>query len=250
MTINLKIINNLKYIKINKLKTRIMIEVILGWLIFSIIIGALGANRKIGFVGAFFLSLLLSPLIGLIIALTSKSIENEKYETEILEIQKKQQVTLENISQHNVSNIADDLKKIKELLDSGVINHKEFEKMKTKLMNSFDESTTLSKKTEDVTLVESDKSANYSAPEIKSESKVIENSMFSTYEKIEIEFKDGVKGILFYKDYKKEFYIKDSTLYGYKINLCYDEYTNCVNALHYLKTKRNLLKKGYTRCHT
>jgi len=46
--------------------------VILLWIVFSIVIGIIGSNRKIGFAGAFFLSLLLSPVIGLIIALTSK----------------------------------------------------------------------------------------------------------------------------------------------------------------------------------
>ncbi len=42
------------------------------WIVFSILIGLVGKQRKIGFGGAFFLSLLLSPLIGLIITLISK----------------------------------------------------------------------------------------------------------------------------------------------------------------------------------
>jgi tetratricopeptide (TPR) repeat protein len=45
------------------------------WFIFSIIIGAIGEKRKIGFAGGFFLSLLLSPLIGLIIVLVSEKKE-------------------------------------------------------------------------------------------------------------------------------------------------------------------------------
>lgn len=42
------------------------------WLVFSGIVGAIGSSRNIGFAGGFFLSLLLSPLIGLIIVLLSK----------------------------------------------------------------------------------------------------------------------------------------------------------------------------------
>lgn len=44
-----------------------------GWVLFSLLIGAIGNNRNIGFWGAFFLSLILSPLIGLIFTIISKS---------------------------------------------------------------------------------------------------------------------------------------------------------------------------------
>jgi len=43
------------------------------WILFSVIVGIVGIDRKIGFMAAFFLSLLLSPLIGIIITLTSKT---------------------------------------------------------------------------------------------------------------------------------------------------------------------------------
>ena len=46
---------------------------VLPWLLFSFIVGLIGSNRKIGFFGAFILSLLLSPLIGFIITIVSKS---------------------------------------------------------------------------------------------------------------------------------------------------------------------------------
>ncbi|MDT0646327.1 SHOCT domain-containing protein [Zunongwangia sp. F260] len=55
-----------------------MIIIIL-WIIFSFLIGAIASNKKVGFWGGTFLSLLLSPLIGLIIALVSseKSTKSE-----------------------------------------------------------------------------------------------------------------------------------------------------------------------------
>ncbi|MGB0976407.1 MAG: SHOCT domain-containing protein [Prolixibacteraceae bacterium] len=41
------------------------------WIIFSFVIASIGSNRKIGFGGALILSLIFSPLIGLIIVLCS-----------------------------------------------------------------------------------------------------------------------------------------------------------------------------------
>jgi len=46
-------------------------EIAISWIIFSFVAGAVGANRKIGFAATFILSLLLSPLIGLILAFAS-----------------------------------------------------------------------------------------------------------------------------------------------------------------------------------
>jgi hypothetical protein len=43
------------------------------WIALSLIVGAVGSGKKIGFAGAFFLSLILSPLIGLIFAVVSSS---------------------------------------------------------------------------------------------------------------------------------------------------------------------------------
>jgi len=42
------------------------------WIIFSILIGLVGKDKSTGFAGALILSLLLSPIIGLIIVLVSK----------------------------------------------------------------------------------------------------------------------------------------------------------------------------------
>lgn len=66
-------------------------ELIIGWIVFSFVIGIVGSNRKIGFLGVFFISLLLSPLIGLIFALTSKNKEDEQYKEELLKTVKRQQ---------------------------------------------------------------------------------------------------------------------------------------------------------------
>ncbi len=44
---------------------------IFSWIVFCFVAGAVGNNRKIGFAGAFFLSLFLSPLLGLFITFNS-----------------------------------------------------------------------------------------------------------------------------------------------------------------------------------
>ncbi len=50
--------------------------IFLFWIIFAIVVGVLGKDRKIGGGAAFFLSLILSPLIGLIITLASERIDS------------------------------------------------------------------------------------------------------------------------------------------------------------------------------
>lgn len=60
------------------------------WLLWSVLVGWLGSSREIGFWPAFLLSLVLSPLIGLIIALLAKDNETQKYKKELLAAQQKQ----------------------------------------------------------------------------------------------------------------------------------------------------------------
>ncbi len=86
--------------------------VIIMWIVFSIIVGAIGSGRNIGFWGALFLSLLLSPLIGLIITLISKNKEEEAYKEKVLTVQEKQQEALDKISKaekEKNTSIADEL---------------------------------------------------------------------------------------------------------------------------------------------
>ena len=110
--------------------------IFIGWIIFSIIVGALGSGRKIGFAGAFFLSLLLSPVIGLIITLFSKDKEDEKYKQEVLTTQKQQQETLSKIQDNaKTTSISDELNKLKEMKDNGLLNKEEFQKAKEKLLS-------------------------------------------------------------------------------------------------------------------
>ena len=115
---------------------------IISWVIFSILVGVIGLNRKIGFWGAFFISLLLSPFIGLVFALVSKSLSEEKYENEVMALQQKQNKLLSNIDKGAASSITDDLIKMNELYEKGVIDKEEFEKIKAKLIANLDSDDT------------------------------------------------------------------------------------------------------------
>ena len=110
-----------------------------GWIIFSFVVGFVGSGRKIGFLGAFFLSLLLSPLIGLIVALVSKNEADEAYKEKVLTVQQKQQETLMKLSsteKPKIVSIADELEKLKRLREENLITEDEFQNLKNKVIYS------------------------------------------------------------------------------------------------------------------
>jgi len=116
-------------------------DIFIGWVIFSFVLGMLGSGRKIGFFGAFFLSLLLSPIIGLIFVLVSKNEEDELSKEKILNTQNLQQETLKDLSysksdSFKTNSIADELEKLRALKDDNSITLEEFNQLKSKIINS------------------------------------------------------------------------------------------------------------------
>ena len=112
-----------------------------GWFFFSIIVGFIGIGRRIGFLGAFGLSLLLSPLIGIIITLASKNEADEAYKAKILNAQQSQQEALNKLSQSkqasfSTQSIADELEKLKKLRNENLISEDEFKRLRARLINS------------------------------------------------------------------------------------------------------------------
>jgi hypothetical protein len=114
--------------------------IFLCWIGLSFLAGYIGSERKIGFWGGFLLSIFLSPLIGFIVVALSKVRMEEEYEEEILQTQIQQQKTLEKISEQNASgnqiSISDELMKLKELQERGILTEEEFEMQKRKLLNN------------------------------------------------------------------------------------------------------------------
>lgn len=92
-----------------------------------------GVARTIGFLGSFAISLILSPLAGLIITLCFKTKEQDKREKQMLEMQRQQLVAIKNNSQQGTS-LAEQLKILGELKDKGSLSPEEYQKAKNKLV--------------------------------------------------------------------------------------------------------------------
>ncbi|PQJ10783.1 hypothetical protein CJD36_012500 [Flavipsychrobacter stenotrophus] len=67
------------------------------WLVVSVVIGVAGTKREIGFLGALFASLLLSPLCGLILTAFSKDIANEKFKKQILSLLQQKNINYDDL---------------------------------------------------------------------------------------------------------------------------------------------------------
>ena len=80
----------------------------------------------------------------------------------------------------------------------------------------------------------------HSAPEIVSQTKTVKSSLMNgKCEEINIEFTDGINGIIYFT--KGEYSFKDKS--GF--NAEYDNYNNCVDGLHYYQTTGKKLGSGY-----
>ena len=106
---------------------------LLAWIFFSLVVGAIGADRTIGFWGSFFISLLLSPVIGFIIVLFYKSNATAAAEIKSRRIQEE---TLEAIKNKPEKNIAEELQKLSDLKENGVLDDQEFLVAKQKLLSN------------------------------------------------------------------------------------------------------------------
>jgi hypothetical protein len=60
------------------METNLFLLLIIIWIVIGAIIGSFGTNRKIGFTGTFFASLLLSPLFAMLFVLASDKTGNKK----------------------------------------------------------------------------------------------------------------------------------------------------------------------------
>lgn len=92
-------------------------EIFIAWIILAFLVGAMGANKHIGFGGAFIISLLLSPIIGFICVAVSKDNQTDKVEKSILG-----------------SSGAAELEKLARLKNEGHLTEYEYEQMKKKIL--------------------------------------------------------------------------------------------------------------------
>ena len=102
-----------------------------GWFFLAAVVGAIGANRKIGFAGAFFLSLILSPLIGIVITLFSATAEEEQYKKDLLEATK-------GISEVKTDgkNSTHEIEQLYNLYQKGILTEEEYITKKAKILEN------------------------------------------------------------------------------------------------------------------
>jgi len=190
-------------------------------------------------------------LTGLILIITSMAMKTNNNENEIVETQKMQQKVQYPNSGQNISSIADDLKKIKELLDSGVINQEEFDKMKNRLIDSIDQSSTPAIRQNETKSNEiyeqNEKHINYTAPGYKIVNQTEVSSFFgSRKEKYLIKFEDGESGEVYVKLNNKQAYYKDNKQYDWvTVEHYYENFDYCITALHYFLRTGKRLNEGY-----
>lgn len=107
---------------------------ILFWLIASFVIGAIGANRRIGFIGSFFVSLIFSPVIGIIVTLLSSTNEDADRQRELIALNKQQADHLKGIG--SKQDISSQLSEISRLKDAGHLTEGEYQQAKNKILNT------------------------------------------------------------------------------------------------------------------
>ena len=111
--------------------------IIFGWLFLSFIVALIGRDRNIGFGGGCLLSLLLSPILGLIFTLVSKKkvdIEKDKATARAIEVNQ-EALKILNKSTNTPISISEEISKLAELKDSGKISEVEYQALKDKLLN-------------------------------------------------------------------------------------------------------------------
>ena len=97
-----------------------------GWLLLSFLVGAFGSNRRIGFWGTFFLSLILSPIVGLIGALLSKPKPSEAEQAFV-------KMQAAGLGMAETSTV-DHLERLAKLKADGVLSAEEFEVEKKRVL--------------------------------------------------------------------------------------------------------------------
>lgn len=94
------------------------------WIIFSILVGLIGKDRKIGGTVAFILALILSPLIGGIITLISDKNSDIEYKKQLAE----------SLSTPNRVSDLDEIEKLHSLFEKGILTEEEYNKRKATLL--------------------------------------------------------------------------------------------------------------------
>lgn len=93
----------------------------LAWIVFTFIVSYIGTDRKIGGLVAFLVSAFLSPLVGILVVLSSDKLSTIKFQEEALNKSKS-------------LNPASELEKLHALWEKGVITESQYKANKAKIL--------------------------------------------------------------------------------------------------------------------
>lgn len=105
------------------------------WILLALLVGAVGSDKSLGFMGSFLLSLLLSPVVGLIIVLLLNKNEDPNVKqpiimtTTVMDETKKSDPT-----QASVKSVAEELDKLFALKEKSAITEEEYNQLKSQLI--------------------------------------------------------------------------------------------------------------------
>lgn len=116
-----------------------MFEILIFWLIFSFVVGLVASDRKLGFGGGLLLSLLLSPIIGFIVAVLSparnpqpvKLVDKDGQPINTSQFKVSASSTKEEIRAFEIQKLVE----LEGLKDRGVITPQEFEKLRDAILS-------------------------------------------------------------------------------------------------------------------
>ena len=101
------------------------------YVVLALVMGGIGVDRRVGFWWPFLFSLFLTPIIGFVIAITSKRLSDIRHEKEVLNAIKGTPANMEATKAH-LGQVATEIERLKALQDSGVLSPSEFEDLKRK----------------------------------------------------------------------------------------------------------------------
>lgn len=104
------------------------------WGFFALIVGLIASDKAMGFFGGFLLSLLLSPVIGLIIVLLSKSKQTHIMEQRVINSLEQQPKTQPNTS--SAPSITQQLSELEDLKSKNLVSEEEYARLRGKIMAS------------------------------------------------------------------------------------------------------------------
>ena len=91
---------------------------LVAWILFAAVIAGMGNKRLIGPIIPFFVSIFLSPIVGLIVVLISKDRQTDRFEKTT-----------------TAKSASEELIKINELREKGIVSTDEFDTLKKKIIN-------------------------------------------------------------------------------------------------------------------